>query len=247
LKTRRSHPRLARASAALALAVALGCATTEVTSQSASYERAPRPDRILVHAFATTPDEVRLDHSVTATAAWKMHGVPEAAERREVARAVSDALADQLVKKLSALGFATQRSDGIPAPDDGVTLVIDGQFLSIDEGSRTARVVIGLGAGRSEVRTAVQVYEWSGGARRVIEEFEIDAKSGGKPGMAETMGAGAAAGNLGQAAAMGAAGAAGSEAFGDDVEADAHRTAGEAAKVLETLFRRQGWLAGGSR
>ena len=36
---------------------------------------------------------------------------------------------------------------------------ITGQLVSIDEGDRTERIVIGLGADRSDVRVRVQVYE----------------------------------------------------------------------------------------
>jgi hypothetical protein len=122
-------------------------------------------------------------------------------------------------------------------------VVIDGQFLAIDEGSRTERVVIGLGAGKSEVRTAVQVIELLAEGNRLLDTFEIDAKSGYKPGMAETMGAGAAAGTLGTAAAVAVAGSVASEAFGADVDADARRTGDKIAKVLADFFARQGWIA----
>ena len=222
---------------------ALGCATTEVTSESPLLGRAPKPERILVHAFATSTEDVRLDHSLTAAAAWKLQGITESTERREVGRAVADALADNLVKKINELGLPAERATG-PAPRDGVpTLVIDGQFLAIEEGSRTARVVIGLGAGKSEVRTAVQTIEILPEGNRLLDTFEVDAKSGAKPGMAETMGAGAAAGHLATAAAVSAVGAVASEEFGADVEADALRTADKISKVLASFFARQGWIA----
>jgi hypothetical protein len=235
---------IARVGAVMVLAGALGCATTDVKTKAQDLGGQPRPERVVVHRFAVSPDEVRLDHSVTAAAAWKLKGVPEATERKEVGRAVSDALADELVKKIQALGLPAERGDG-PLVDDGrPTLVIDGQFLSINQGSRGERVAIGLGAGRSEVRTAVQVFELIDGGRRLLDQFEVDARSGAKPGMAETMGAGAAAGTVGQAAVVGVVSTAGSEAFGDDVEADAHRTADKLARALGTLFAREGWIAG---
>jgi hypothetical protein len=225
------------------LVLALGCATTKVTGTTEDVGRLPRPERILVHRFATTPDEVRLDHSVTASAAWKLQGVSEASERQEVARAVSTALADNLAKRIQDLGLPAELAAGEPTLDGRPTLVIDGQILSIDEGSRTARVVIGLGAGRSEVRTSVQVYEILLAARSLVDQFEVDAKSGSAPGMAETMGAGAAAGHLATSAAVSVAKSAASEKFGDDVEADARRSATEISKVLASFFARQGWIA----
>ena len=85
----------------------------------------------------------------------------------------------------------------------GNLLAIKGQFISIDEGNRTERVVIGLGLGRTDVKTLIQVYDHNDGARTLCCQFETDAKSGRKPGMAETMGAGAATGNLVTSAAVG--------------------------------------------
>jgi hypothetical protein len=47
-----------------------------------------------------------------------------------------------------------------------------GRMLSIDEGKKTKRLVIGLGSWASEVRTLTQVYEvTSGDGRRLIEDF----------------------------------------------------------------------------
>jgi hypothetical protein len=225
------------------LLATLGCATTKVTGTTVDLGRLPRPERILVHRFATSGDEVRLDHSVTAAAAWKLQGVSEASERQDVARAVSNALADNLVKKIQELGLPAELAEGEPTLDGRPTLVIDGQIFSIDEGSRTKRVVIGLGAGRSDVRTSVQVYEILLAARRTVDQFEVDAKSGSTPGMAETMGAGAAAGHLATSVAVSAAKSVASERFGDDVDADARRTATEISKVLAAFFARQGWIA----
>jgi hypothetical protein len=135
-----------------------------------------------------------------------------------------------------------ERATG-PLTADVPTVVIDGQFLAIDEGSRAERVVIGLGAGRSQVRTAVQTIELLDGGNRLLDTFEIDAKSGIKPGAAETMGVGAAADNLATAAVVTAAGTVASETFGADVDADARRTADKISKVLATYFARQGWIA----
>ena len=46
--------------------VAGGCASTQVTTTSEYGIRPPKPERVVVHRFASSPDEVRLDHSVIA-------------------------------------------------------------------------------------------------------------------------------------------------------------------------------------
>jgi len=72
--------------------------------------------------------------------------------------------------------------------------LIKGQLVSIDEGNRTERVIIGLGAGRSDVRAHVQACEVTPTGSRLLDRIEIDGKSGLTPGMAESMGAGGLAG-----------------------------------------------------
>ncbi len=228
----------------LAAIGAFGCASTDVAVTS-QYTGAPLPppQRILIFPFATSPEEVQLDWSPTAAGAWKLQGLSADAERQKVAHAVARALAERLVIKVQALGLPAELATGSVPATAARTVAISGQFLSIDEGSRAERVVIGLGAGRSDVRTAVQVAELFAGGRRLLDQFEIDAKSGMKPGAAETMGVGAAAGHLAASAAITAAGAVASEAFGDDVDADAERTAAKIASALQDFFARQGWIA----
>lgn len=226
----------------LMAALSGACATTQVTSESRTMGAGPRPQRVLVRSFATSPEDVKLDHSLTAMT-WKLEGVSASAERREVGRQVADKLADHLVEKISALGLPAERLAG-PAPRDGIpTVLIEGQFLAVDEGSRTERVVIGLGFGKSDVRTAVQTVELLPEGSRLLDTFEIDAKSDSTPGMAETMGAGAAAGHLAASAAVSAGKAVASEEFGANVDADALRTATKISKVLGDFFASQGWIA----
>ena len=80
---------------------------------------------------------------------------------------------------------------GLPA-GTATGLVISGQFVSVDQGNRTERVVLGLGAGRSDVRVRVQAFDVTPQGRQLADEIEVDAKSGLQPGMAESMGAGCA-------------------------------------------------------
>jgi hypothetical protein len=240
--TRARALRRAGAAASALLLASLGCASTQVDVSSQYQGYLPRPTRILIFPFATSPEDVQLDWSPTAVGAWKLQGISASAERQKVGQAVAEALAKKLVTKVQALGLPAEFATGpVPAPS-GSTLAISGQFLAIDEGNRAERVVIGLGAGRSDVRTAVQVAELFPEGRRLVESFEVDAKSGRKPGAAETMGVGAAAGHLAVSAAVTAAGTVASEAFGDDVEADAERTAAKIATVLQSFFMRQGWI-----
>lgn len=228
--------------AALALAAALGCASTQLqTTQQYGGTNLPRPEQIVVMPFATSADEVKLDWSPTAQT-WRLSGKSATQERKKVGQQVAEALSKKLVSKIQALGLPAEYSVEPPQYGGPPTVVIYGQFLAINEGNRAERVVIGLGAGRSDVKTAVQVYELMYDGRRMLDSFDVDAKSGRKPGAAETMGVGGLAGTLAVSGAVTAASTVASEAFGADVEADAERTAGKIASALGTFFARQGWI-----
>jgi len=231
-----------RAGAALlALAFSAGCATTQVTPTMQYTGALPRPQRILVYRFASNPEEVQLDNSPTVMASWRAAGTTASSEQQQVAISVADAVADNLVTEIQALGMPAQRAAG-PPPEDGIpTLAITGQFMAIDEGSRALRMTIGLGAGQSSVISNVQVFNVFPAGRRMVDAFEVTAQSGRKPGAAETMGAGAAAGTLATAAVVTGASSVASEAFGANVDDDAKRTAKKIASMLSNFFAQQGW------
>ncbi len=228
--------------ACAAASLAAGCAPTSVQTTYQREGPAPRPERILVYDFAVAPDEVQLDRGLSAELEQMAKGTPRTLQELQIGRQAARALSDELVKQINEMGLVAQRVVGVPA-NWANAAVIEGQFLSIDEGNRTERVVIGLGAGRSSVRTNVQLYEARGTQLVRLEEFMTDAKSGYKPGAAETMGMGAAAGDLAVSAAVTAVGTVASEALGVNAEADARRTASDVAKKLKLFFTEQGWLA----
>ena len=223
-----------------AIAVA-GCAPTEVQSTFQRQGALPRPARVLVYDFAVTPEEVQLDRGLSAELVEMAKGSSRTEQEIQLGHQAARALTDELVKRINAMGLPAQRAQGAPS-NWGNTILVEGQFLSIDAGNRTERTVIGLGIGRSEVQTLVQVYQAQAAQLVRLEEFSTTAKSGYKPGAAETMGMGAAAGTLAVSAAVTAAGTVASEALGANVEADAQRTAKDVAEQLENYFTAQGWI-----
>jgi len=227
-----------------AVLIALGgCAPTNVNVNYEHNGPLPRPARILVYEFAVSPDEVQLDRGLGAALQQMAQGTPRTEAELQIGRHAARALADELVKRINAMGLPAERAWGAPMRW-GDALLIEGQFISINQGNRTERAVIGLGSGASEVQTQVQVYETRRNERlERVAEFTTDARSGYKPGMAETMGAGAAAGNLAAAAAVSAAGTVASEMLSANVQADAERTATDVAAQLQSYFVQQGWIA----
>jgi hypothetical protein len=225
----------------MAVLVVSGCAPTQVKTVSEYSGKLPRPDHIFVYDFATSPDDVDTSKGVIADLKHLVKKTPRTKEEKAVGQHVADALSKELVKEIQSFGLPTERAAGNPAAT-GKILEIEGQFLSIDEGNQTERVIIGFGAGRTDVKTNVQVYDVTAQSRRAVEKFAIDAKSGRKPGMALFVGAGALMGHAAVSTVVSGGVSAASEKFSANVEADAKRTAKEIAKRLGQFFVRQGWI-----
>lgn len=225
----------------IALLALAGC--TQGSSQIESTGQLPRPQVVVVEDFAVAPGEVQLDPGLSNTIREMVEsnkGQPPGTQVYKVSRQVADALAEKLVADIRDLGLPAQRGQGLP-PGVATGLVITGQFVSIDQGSRAERVTIGLGAGRSDVRVRAQVFDVSPAGRRLADEIEVDAKSGLQPGMAETMGAGALAGHLVTATLVSGGLQVADEAMGASVVADADRAAKGITKQLSSFFGEQRW------
>jgi len=238
----------------LCVAMMMGCGRTSVRSIPVSYNQPaafpagaanepafprPKPDLILVYDFAVSADDVALDRAIGARVLQQLQGTPQTEAQLKVGRSAAQALSVELVKAIQKLGLPAERASGTP-PRVSNALAIEGQFVSIDEGNRLKRMVIGLGAGATEVKAQVQVYGVTPAGNRLLQEFETTAQSPRKPGMAETMGVSAARGAA-TTALSGGVGVA--SEYGDTVEADARRTASAVAEKLSQFFASEGWIA----
>jgi hypothetical protein len=236
--------RFVRTAAALAgLTLFAGC-TSAQSQMETTAQMLPQPQVVIVDAFATSPEEVQLDEGVSTEieqAIKAHHGTSRTEQELQVGHQVADALANELVVEIRDMGVRAERGNTVPAEFQR-GLLIKGQFVSIDEGNRTERLIVGFGAGRSDVRVHAQVYEVTGGTKRFIDRIEVSAKSGLTPGMAETMGAGALAGHLLVSTAVSGGLHVVSETMGANVVADSDRAAKGIAKQLSALFAQEGWI-----
>jgi hypothetical protein len=201
----------------------------------------PRPDHIYVSYFSITPDQVRLDQGIGARITRVADDQPLAAGEMKAAQRTQAALADGIVDRLQRYGLpAAAVQNPVSGSND---LLVQGQIVRIDQGNRTRRVLIGLGAGKSSVSADAQIYRLTQTAPpRFVTAFEGQADSGQMPGAAETMGAGAAAQKIGTSAATGAAHA-GGEARRTSDTAEAGALAGEIAMRIGQFAVAQGWIA----
>jgi hypothetical protein len=144
-------------------------------------------------------------------------------------------LQQDLVAALQAKGLPAEAwSDKTTWPESGV--IIDGQFITIDEGSQLKRVVIGLGAGQSFLATQVQIYNMPETGQGPFLVFHTDGDSGHSPGLL----VGGAVGSALTSAAVGA-GVSGARASKKGTPQDLKDTASSIASYLDGYWKQQGW------
>jgi Domain of unknown function (DUF4410) len=226
----------------LSALVIAGCAKATVTPTRPAATSLPRPDRIIVHDFAVTPADVALDRGLGPRVMRDTAAASQTDEEVRIGQAVSKALTDNLVSKLREQGINAQRAIEA-APPGPTTASVVGHFLSVDQGDRTMRTLIGFGLGSSEVRTRVQVYQGAGPNARLVGEAETNTRGGLKPGMGVMLPIGAAAGTVATTAVIAGGTTITSEAFFATVEADARRTAEAVAKRIVGYYRERGWTS----
>ncbi len=211
----------------VALMVLGGCNKPAVrTTETYVGGRMPRPEHVMVAAFAVTPEDVQLDQGVAARVQRSGSDVPLTDQQIQVARAVQSDLADALVQALQGYGLPAQRAWGSAALAPGSTLLVEGQIVSVDQGNRTRRTLVGLGAGKSSLSADMQLYLTQVSDRpRFLMAFSGSDDSGHAPGLAEGMGVGAAGGNLLASTAIGSALHLRSETHGATSDTEASRMA----------------------
>jgi hypothetical protein len=201
----------------------------------------PRPDHVYVSYFSITPDEVRLDSGVGARISRAASDQPLGAQELKAAQDTQTALAEAIVERLRKYGLPAEiATNPRGGPND---VLVQGQIVSIDQGNRTRRILVGLGAGKSTVTADAQIYHltWTAPPRFMMA-FEGQADSGRMPGAAETMGAGAAAQRIGTSTVLTGATHAGAETRRASDTAEAGSLANEIALRVGQFAVAQAWI-----
>jgi hypothetical protein len=241
---RKNAARLACVTMVCCSALLTGCAGSSIKDAStASTPVQVRPDNIYVYTFDANSDQVKLDGGMMQKVKTQLEGSSTAQKQAAESAEVREQVANEIVHQLQSMGLRAIRSD-VPAPADQNVLVVQGSFDTIDSGNRRRRMLIGLGAGKSQVSSSVQIlYKPAGGTPRLVQTFTANADSGKAPGMVETAGVGAAAGSIATSAAVGGGLHAVSETKRAGVSADAKRLADAVAKQIGEIGVSGGWLS----
>ena len=224
-----------------ALVLVVGCATTEVTDrQRLVTEKLPRPGHIWVYDFAATPAEIPAASSLAGQPIE--HAKPQTPEQIEIGQKLGAQIAAQLVEEIREMALPAKRASSQTMPEIN-DIVLRGYLLSIDEGSGTKRVAIGLGYGASELTTAVEGFQMTAQGLRKLGSGKVNASGGKTPG-----GAIGVAALIATANPVGLIVGGGIKAYGEysgssKVEGRAKDTAKAIMDVLKKRFQEEGWIS----
>ncbi len=222
---------------ALLIAFALGCAGSNVRqTATATNQPIPRPGVVLVYDFAVGPNDLVVD---TLGYQFKSESTKRTEGEKE-AYATADSLSEQLVEKLTKRGIPAERASDDRVPPMNA-IVLRGQFLTIDPGSRVKRMVIGFGAGSTRLEVHAQAYQATERGLVRLAAAEIDSHGSKMPGMAVPVAGGAVVGSAATSAVISGGMAIVRETRGAMYD-DAGRIADEIAERAEAFYKRQGWL-----
>jgi hypothetical protein len=219
--------------AALGLA---GCANTGGRN-GVFGEVATRPKTILVADFVASPDVEAIDRGFSARMDRKGINYPILERKRRTLARVNDEIVATIVATLREAGLDAQ-----PGSEEGLTLndeaaVVSGRLRAGDQGNAAKNKQIDFGAGRGGVVADMTVSYFSGGGKKQLLAFSVDAKGAGKP----PAGKQAAARNAAIATVLTAEKAA-PEKLSPDVEAQARRLGRAVGEKVVAFAKEQGWL-----
>jgi hypothetical protein len=224
----------------LAVIVAVGCASTKVTSREQDVtEQLPRPGNIWVYDFAASASDVPADSALAGQ--YPEGDMAQTAEHIATGRELGSQIATELVAQIRDMGMPAARA--LPGTTPQINdIVIRGYLVSFDEGSATKRVAIGLGSGASELKVAAEGFQMTAQGLRKIGSGTLDSGSGKAPGGAVGLATLLATHNP-----AGLIVSTGMKVYGEKsgkstVEGRATKTAKEIADVLKKRFQQEGWI-----
>ncbi|HEU4826335.1 MAG TPA: DUF4410 domain-containing protein [Dongiaceae bacterium] len=219
-----------------------GCASTdtEMIRQRSENTKLPYPKAIYVYDFAVSLAEVPADSAAAPRLSGAVEDPNETAKRDQLEHQIADVLATRLVADLQDLGLPAVRWRGTPPKNDDA-YTIEGQFLTIDEGNAAKQLIIGFGAGGTEVRVLTQAYHLNDGRKELLGEAEVSAESSKAPGLAATLPVGAAISGASAAAAV-STGVGVVRTVNSKVKKGAEDTAEAIVELLKPKMQEQGWL-----
>ena len=129
----------------LSVIIVAGCASSDVTSRrvASGGQDLERPARIIVRDIAASPNDIPPDSAVAQY--YARRSAPQTADEIRLGRSLGQRVSSELVKEILSMGLPAERAGSGPPARVG-DVIIGGEFVSINEGSRLKRMLIGFGA-----------------------------------------------------------------------------------------------------
>ncbi len=217
---------------------AAACAKTTLTSRERLVnEQLPKPATVWVYDFAATPGDIPADSAF----AGKFESPPQTDEHIAAGRKLGNRMAVDLVKRINAMGMPAKLATATSKPQVN-DLVLKGYLLSSEEGKTGRRVLIGLGAGTTDLHVAAEGFQMTSTGLRRLGYGSTEAKGGKTPGV----GVGAATYAI-TGSPAGLIITSGMKLYGEKsgkgkLEGRVDQTAKEIADILKKRFQEQGWI-----
>lgn len=190
----------------------------------------PKPEKILVYDFAINPQDVQVDKM---QALRPRHLIAGDKNPDAIAESANKKFSQELVKALAKSGIPVEHVIAGTAPSENA-LLVQGSFVSLQEGNKTERVTIGMGAGGADVQSKVDVHLKTPADTFLVSQFKTNTTA------AQNMGAAVPV-----AVGMNPAAAAAKSTVGDrkkTLNAYATKTADTTAKEIFKSMAAQGWI-----
>lgn len=200
------------------------------TLQSYSGSPLPKPDKILVYDLVANSSDVQVDESQKIRPRHLITGDenPDA-----IAHKAQSVFSAELQKKLAKTGFPVEHVAADTAPSSN-SLVVQGSYLSLRQGMKTERVVVGMGTGSAALEAKVDVRLKTSSDVVVLSQFQTETTK------AKNVGAAAPA-----AAGLNPAAVAAKSTIADrkkTLNAYASQTADASATEIMKAMAGQGWI-----
>ncbi|HEY1579096.1 MAG TPA: DUF4410 domain-containing protein [Terracidiphilus sp.] len=156
------------------------------TLQSYSGSPLPKPDKILVYDLVADSSDVQVDASQKIRPRHLITGdeKPDA-----IAHKAQSVFSAELQKKLAKSGFSVEHVAADTAPSDN-SLVVQGSFLALRQGTKTERVVVGMGTGSAALQAKVAVRLKTPADIILLSEFQTETTKAKNVGAAAPVAAG---------------------------------------------------------
>jgi len=164
-------------------ALLAGCVHARVSSES---EIAPapagQPAKIYVSDFDLDVADIKSESLIPWNGPVRRFVVGSWNRNPQVFRDKAvDSMAETIVKKLRKAGYKAERwhsNEELPANG----WLVRGVVVTVDQGNRVRRAVVGFGLGEAEAKVAVDVSDLASGAPKPFYHLDTEAESGKMPG-----------------------------------------------------------------